>query len=159
MVQAIGWRATRIVGWDGKPFYVPNAKFNTETIINHSRLLFREISEYVYLRLQDVDKVPAIVGAVNQMLGNHPEMRHVYSYYVFRFDSFGEHALNLYLYAYTKSTDYPGFMEAKEDILLKIAAIVTEQGALLAVPVHKVFAPEGLSLVQPPKWGLPRLSG
>src|SRR3546814_10370881 len=37
-VQQIGWRATRVLGWDGKPFYVPNSIFNSSNMINHSRL-------------------------------------------------------------------------------------------------------------------------
>src|SRR3546814_17827191 len=35
-VQEIGWRATRIMGFDRKPFYVPNSMFNTGVVINHS---------------------------------------------------------------------------------------------------------------------------
>src|SRR5699024_10047572 len=144
-VQNIGWRATRILDWNGKPFYVPNAKFNTETIINHSRMAYREMSEYVYLRLEDVDKVAAITAAVNRMLEQHPEMG---DYLVFKFDGYGEYALRLYLYAYTVRavTAYTEYMRVKQDVLLKIAAIVAEHGAKLAVPVSAVHAPHGLAL-------------
>ena len=93
-VQRIGWRATRILDWNGKPFYVPNAKFNTETIVNHSRMSFRQVSEYVHVRLEDIDKVSAIVADVNHMLEQHPEMG---DYLIFRFDSYGDYALKLYL--------------------------------------------------------------
>jgi MscS family membrane protein len=141
-VQHIGWRATRILDWNGKPFYVPNAKFNTETIINHSRMAFREISEYVYVRLEDIDKVAAIVAEVNRMLEEHPAMG---DYLVFRFDSYGEYALKLYLYAYTSSavTAYIDYMRVKEDVLLAIASIVARHGAKLAVPVSNVYLPAG----------------
>src|SRR3546814_2349754 len=33
-VQEIGWRATRIMGFDRKPFYVPNSMFNTGVVID-----------------------------------------------------------------------------------------------------------------------------
>src|SRR5699024_7761082 len=49
-VQQIGWRSTRLLGWDGKPFYVPNSIFNTSNMINHSRLTHRAISEHILLR-------------------------------------------------------------------------------------------------------------
>ena len=144
-VQQIGWRATRILDWNGKPFYVPNAKFNTETIVNHSRMSFRQVSEYVYIRLQDIDKVAGIVEDVNRMLENHPEMG---DYLIFRFDSYGEYSLKLYLYAYTSEaiTAYTDYMRVKQDLLLKIADIITRHDARLAVPVADVrLAESGVS--------------
>ncbi len=144
-VQHIGWRATRILDWNGKPFYVPNAKFNTQTIINHSRMSFRQISEYVYVRLEDIDKVPGIVTDVNRMLEEHPEMG---DYLIFRFDSYGPYALKLYLYAYTAGTvtAYTDYMRVKQDLLLRIAAIIARHDAKLAVPVSTVYLPEGPAL-------------
>lgn len=142
-VQQIGWRATRILDWNGKPFYVPNAKFNTETIINHSRMAFREISQYMHIRLEDIDRIPGIVEDVNRMLEEHPEMG---DYFVFRFDAYGEYALKLYLYGYTTGaiTAYTEYMRVKQDLLLKIAAIIKQHGAKLAVPVSNVYLPDGL---------------
>lgn len=144
-VQHIGWRATRILDWNGKPFYVPNAKFNTQTIINHSRMSFRQISESVYVRLEDIDKVPGIVSDVNRMLEAHPEMG---DYLIFRFDSYGQYALKLYLYAYTAGTvtAYTDYMRVKQDLLLRIAAIIAQHDAKLAVPVSTVYLPEGPAL-------------
>lgn len=141
-VQHIGWRATRILDWNGKPFYVPNAKFNTDTVINHSRMAYREISEYVHIRLEDVDKVSAIVADVNHMLEEHPEMG---DYLVFRLDGYGAYAVKLYLYAYTAGhiVAYTEFMRVKQDVLLRIAAIIDRHGARLAVPVNTVYLPEG----------------
>ncbi len=140
-VQRIGWRATRILDWNGKPFYVPNAKFNTETIINHSRMSFRQVSEYVRIRLQDADKAPGIVTDVNAMLTDHPDMG---DYFVFCLDGFGEFALNLYLYAYTAGTvtAYTDYMRVKQDILFRIAGIISDHGAKLAVPVSTVYLPK-----------------
>src|SRR5699024_3916497 len=124
-VRHIGWRATRVLDWNGKPFYIPNAKFNSETIINHSRMLFREIAEYVYVRLEDIDKVAGIVADVNRMLKEHSEMG---DYLIFRFDSYGHYALTLYLYVYTSGTivSFIDYMRVKQDLLLKIAAIIAE---------------------------------
>jgi MscS family membrane protein len=144
-VQHIGWRATRVLDWNGKPFYVPNAKFNTETIVNHSRMSFRQVSEYVYVRLEDIDKVSAIVADGNRMLEEHPEMG---DYIVFRFDSYGEYSLRLYLYAYTAGTvtAYTDYMRVKQNLLLNLAAIIAQHGAKLAVPVSTVYLPHEPSL-------------
>ena len=143
-VQEIGWRATRIMGFDRKPFFVPNALFNTAVLINHSRMTNRRITEYLHLRYSDVGKVEAIVADTNAMLAQYPGIEH--DFYVFRFDTCGEFALKLYLYAFTVSTSYTDYMQIKEDILLRIARIVREHGAQLAVPTSTVHVPEGLRL-------------
>src|SRR3546814_17743455 len=74
-VQEIGWRATRIMGFDRKPFYVPNSMFNTGVVINHSRMTNRRIMEHMLLRYGDIDKVEAIVADVNRMLARSEERR------------------------------------------------------------------------------------
>lgn len=141
-VQRIGWRATRVMGFDRRPFYVPNAQFNTAVVINHSRMTARRIDQHVHLRYRDVDKVPAIVADVNAMLAEHPGIEH--DFFAFRFDSYGDFALKLFLYAFTVSTDYGEFMAVKEDILLKVAGIVKQRGAELAVPTSTVHVPDSI---------------
>lgn len=143
-VEHIGWRATRVLGWDRKPFYVPNSKFNSTTVINHSQKKYRRIMEYVHLRYRDIDKVEAIVSDGNRMINEHPDIDH--SFFVFRFDSYGDFALKLFLYAYSPITNYPKFTAVKEDVLLKIAAIIGEHDAELAIPVSTVHMPDGLRL-------------
>lgn len=144
-VEHIGWRATRVLGFDRKPFYVPNSVFNTSTVINHSRMTNRRISEYIHLRYQDVDKTNDIVREVNAMIENHPDIDH--SFYVFRFDSYGDFALKLFLYAFTTTTDYSEYMRAKEELLLAVARIIREKGGELAIPVSNVQVPGGLRLL------------
>jgi MscS family membrane protein len=143
-VQEIGWRSTRIMGFDRRPFYVPNALFNTAVLINHSRMTNRRITEYLHLRYSDIEKVEAVVTDTNAMLAGYPGIEH--DFFVFRFDSCGEFALKLYLYAFTVSTSYTDYMQIKEDILLRIADIVRAHGAELAVPTSTVHLPDGLKL-------------
>jgi MscS family membrane protein len=141
-VQNIGWRATRVMGFDRRPFYVPNALFNTAVLINHSRMTARRIEEYVHIRYRDIDKVKAIVADTNKMLSQHPGIKH--DFYVFQMASYGDFALKLLLYAFTNGTDYNEYMSIKEDILLEIAGIVHEHGGELAVPTSTVHMPDGL---------------
>jgi MscS family membrane protein len=141
-VQNIGWRATRVMGFDRRPFYVPNALFNTAVLINHSRMTARRIQESLHLRYRDIDRVEGIVADVNRMLSEHPGIEH--DFFVFRFDSCGEYALKLFLYAFTVTTSYDEYMAVKEEILLKVASIVREHGAELAVPTSTIHMPDGL---------------
>lgn len=151
-VQSIGWRATRVMGFDRRPFYVPNALFNTAVLINHSRMTARRIQETMHLRYRDIDRVERIVADVNRMLSEHPGIEH--DFFVFRFDSCGEFALKLFLYAFTVTTSYDEYMMVKEDILLRVASIVREHGAELAVPTSTVHIPDGLRFQsEPPSAG------
>lgn len=143
-VEKIGWRSTLVLGWDHKPFYVPNSQFNTSTIINHSRLTSRRIMEYLHVRYQDIDKVEAIIDEGNDMIANHPEMEH--DFWVLRFDSYGDYSLKLFLYGFAATQGYAGYMRIKQDVLLKLSKIITEHGAELALPVSQVYLPEGLQL-------------
>lgn len=152
-VQEIGWRATRIMGFDRRPFFVPNALFNTAVLINHSRMTNRRITEYLHLRYSDIGKVEAIVAAVNALLGDYEGIDH--DFYIFRFDSCGEFALKLYLYVFTVSTSYSDYMRIKEDILLQVARIIREHDAELAVPTSIVHVPDGLKLSSENRQGLP----
>lgn len=130
-VQHIGWRSTLVMGWDCKPFYVPNSMFNTSAVINHSRMTFRRASETIYLRYEDIDRVPAVVREGNALLQASDDV----DYFVFRFDSYGPQALQLYLYAYIRATAYADYMRIKERILLKIAHIVRQEGCELVMPL------------------------
>lgn len=141
-VQHIGWRSTQVLGWDHRPFFVPNSLFNTSVIINYTRMKDRRINEYISVRYEDINRVADIVEAGNQMLAEHPEIAH--DYWVLRFDSYGDFALRIFLEAYVTTKSYAEFMRVKQDVLLKLAAILREKGAQLAVPVSRLYVPENL---------------
>ncbi|MFV0284659.1 MAG: mechanosensitive ion channel family protein [Castellaniella sp.] len=143
-VEHIGWRATRLIGFDCKPFYVPNAMFNTQPVINHTRMSSRRIMEDIHIRYADIDVVPAIVADTQDMLRKHRGVRH--DFFAFNFSSCGMFSLKLSLYAFTVSTDYNEYMDVQEDVLLKIADIIRHHGARMTGPVASVDVPQ---------WGAP----
>jgi len=148
-VEHIGWRATRLIGFDCKPFYVPNAMFNTQPVINHTRMTSRRIMEDIHIRYADVGAVPAIVAEGQAMLGAHPGIKH--DFYAFNFSSCGSFSLKLFLYAFTVSTDYNEYLEVQQDVLLKISEIIRRHGAQLTGPASAVEMPQlqGLRPVEP----------
>ncbi|CAM5179432.1 hypothetical protein CDEF62S_04909 [Castellaniella defragrans] len=139
-VEHIGWRATRLIGFDCKPFYVPNAMFNTQPVINHTRMTSRRIMEDIHIRYADINAVPAIVAEGQAMLGAHPGIKH--DFYAFNFSSCGSFSLKLFLYAFTVSTDYNEYLEVQQDVLLKIVEIIHNHGAQLTGPASTVEMPQ-----------------
>lgn len=135
-VREIGWRSTQVVGFDRKPFYVPNSLFNSTTVINHTRMERRCIEQYIYLRYEDIDKVRAVVEKGNALIAARKDIDQ--EFWVFRFDSYGDRALKLLLYVFPFATAYVDYMRIKEELLLSIADIVRAEGGDMSLPVTHV---------------------
>lgn len=143
-VQQIGWRATRVLGWDGKQLYVPNSLFNSSNMVNHSQLQHRTISEYILLHYQNIDKVKSVVHEGNEFLKGRDDL----NYFTFRFDSFGDNAIKLYIYAWAQNSPKGGFLpyaefaRIKEEVLLGIVDIARNHGCDLRLPVANIYMRE-----------------
>lgn len=144
-VEKIGWRLTSIRTFDKRPLYVPNSTFTNITVENPSRMTNRRIYETIGLRYDDVAQVEKIVQAVRGMLSEHPEIDTTKTLIV-NFDSYGPSSLDFFVYTFTKTTDWVRFHEIKQDVLLKILAIIADHGADVAYPTSTVHLPDTLQL-------------
>ena len=142
-VEDIGWRLTRIRTFDQRPLYVPNSTFTTLTVENPARMSNRRIYEIIGLRYDDLAALPSIINDVRDMLLNHAAIDTRRTLMV-NFLSFGPSSLDVMIYTFTKTTVWTEFHDIKEDVLLKIAAIVERHGAEIAFPtrtLHMASAP------------------
>ena len=136
-VEDIGWRLTRIRTFDKRPLYLPNSIFTSLAVENPSRMLNRRIYETIGLRYTDVEKMPLILAKVKTMLEEHGDIDQKQILMV-NFVTFGASAVEFFVYTFTETTDWQTYHRVKEDVLLKIAAIVEEQGAQIAFPTQTV---------------------
>jgi MscS family membrane protein len=136
-VEDIGWRLTRIRTFDKRPLYLPNSIFTSLAVENPSRMLNRRIYETIGLRYTDVEKMPLILAKVKTMLEEHGDIDQKQILMV-NFVTFGASAVEFFVYTFTETTDWQTYHRVKEDVLLKIAAIVEEQGAEIAFPTQTV---------------------
>lgn len=136
-VEDIGWRLTRIRTFDKRPLYIPNAAFSTISVENPSRMLNRRIREIIGVRYEDIDVVAAIVDDVKAMLLAHGAIDHNQTLIV-NFNQFAPSSLDLLIYTFTKTTNWVEFHEIKQDVLLKVAAIIASHGAEIAFPTTTV---------------------
>jgi MscS family membrane protein len=136
-VEDIGWRLTRIRTFDKRPLYLPNSIFTSLAVENPSRMLNRRIYETIGLRYTDVEKMPLILAKVKTMLEEHSYIDQKQILMV-NFVTFGASAVEFFVYTFTETTDWQTYHRVKEDVLLKIAAIVEEQGAEIAFPTQTV---------------------
>lgn len=136
-VEDIGWRLTRIRTFDKRPLYLPNSIFTSLAVENPSRMLNRRIYETIGLRYTDVEKMPLILAKVKTMLEEHGDIDQKQILMV-NFVTFGASAVEFFVYTFTETTDWQTYHRVKEDVLLKIAAIVEKQGAQIAFPTQTV---------------------
>lgn len=140
-VEDIGWRLTRIRGFDMRPIYIPNGAFSTMSIVNPSRMTHRRIYETIGIRYQDADKMAAIVAEVEAMIAAHAEIDQSQVSMV-NFNAFAPSSLDFFVYAYTHTTGWIKFHQVKQDILLKINAIIAAHNAEIAFPTSTLHLPE-----------------
>ncbi|MCH8075060.1 MAG: mechanosensitive ion channel family protein [SAR324 cluster bacterium] len=144
-VEAIGWRLTRIRTFDARPLYVPNAVFSTISVQNPSRMTHRRIYEVIGIRYEDADKMSEVVATVKKMLTEHPEIDTSRTLIV-NFNSFAPSSLDFFIYTFTKTTNWVAYHGIKEDVLLKVFAIIRELGAEIAFPTSTLHLPNGVVL-------------
>ncbi len=140
IVEHIGWRHTRIRTLDKRPLYVPNSLFTTITIENPSRMSHRKIKETIGVRYSDFDQLEVILAEIREMLNAHPEVDTRQTILV-HLNQFGSSSLDILVSAYTKTTQLQAFMAIKEDVLMKIHAIITSHNAEIAFPTTTFYLP------------------
>ncbi|WP_148253861.1 mechanosensitive ion channel family protein [Aidingimonas lacisalsi] len=137
IVEDIGWRLTRIRTFDSRPLYVPNATFSTISVENPSRMFNRRIFQQLSLRYEDLPQVRDIVHDIRQMLDAHEYLDHQQTTLV-NFQRFGDDDLELFVHAYTRTTDWAEHQDIQQDVLLRIADIIASHDAALAIPSREV---------------------
>jgi len=143
-VEHIGWRLTRIRTFDKRPIYVPNAIFTNVVLQNPSRMTHRRIFEHIGIRYDDIQHMEPIVKAVREMLKSHPEIAQDQTQMVY-FDRCAASSVDFFIYCFTTPV-WAEFHRVKEDVLLKILAIVEEHEAQIAFPTSTLHVPDGLTL-------------
>ena len=136
-VEYIGWRHTRVRAFNKNPIYVPNALFTTVVVENPTRMTNRRIKETIGIRYDDLDKMAAIVADVKTMLQTHPEIDDSTTLIV-NFNQFSASSLDFFIYTFTRTVEWVHYHEVKQDVLLKIAAIIRNHGAEIAFPTRTV---------------------
>ena len=105
----------------------------------------RRIYETVGIRYDDISRMSQIVEQVKSMLKEHEEIDNRQTLIV-NFNSFSASSVDFFVYTFTKTTDWVRFHEIKQDVLLKIAGIVENNGAEMAFPTSTLHVPEQVAL-------------
>lgn len=134
-IEEIGWYLTRIRNFEKRPIYVPNSVFSQSIVITPSRMSHERFHHTIGLRYNDIGIIKVVVDSIKLMLLKHPQIDQHLKIEVY-FVNFGSSSLDINISAYVSVSSGVAFSVVRQDILLKIANIIHENGADLASPTH-----------------------
>ena len=137
-VVEIGWRITKIMTFDHRPLYIPNSVFSSISVENPGRMTNRRIETELGLRYEDSDKVGVIVEDIRTMLQQNDKIDTKQTLLVY-FNQFADSSLNIMVYCFTKTTVWAEWLDAQQEVYLKMIDIVHQHGADFAFPSQTVF--------------------
>jgi len=137
-VEAIGIRSTRIRGNDRTLTTIPNASLAKMPIVNLAQRDRMLIQAVVGLRYETTrEQLRDVLVKLREMLLGHPRVSPDPARV--RFVGFGDSSLNVEMYAYVMTADWQEFLGIREDILLRVMAIVEQAGASIAFPSRTLY--------------------
>lgn len=152
-VEHIGIRTSAIRQFDKALVVVPNEKLANAAVINFTRMTNRRIFWTVALRYDTTaQQLTTILDRFTSYLKENPEIetnpKKVTT--ILRVDGFGKSGIHLFLYFFTKTTNWIEYMRVKEQCALELKKIVEEEGSEFAFPSRSLYLEQNESPDLPP---------
>ena len=138
IVEKIGWRLTVVRTFSKNVLYIPNTAFSSIIVENATRMSNRRINETIGIRYDDLSKMTNIIADVKNLLDQNNDIDQSQKAKVY-FKSFSASSCDFFIYAFTITKDWDDFLRIKQNVLLKVADIISEHKAEIAYPTTSVF--------------------
>ncbi len=137
IVEDITLRSTKIRAFDDTLIIVPNNQAANSTIKNISRHRKRRISEYIDITYDTPpEKIQMAVDICRRVVEEHPGMLDYKQIHLNQMDS---HSLRIFLYVFTKTTDWGEYLKIRHELFLKIISEFNAQGIEFAFPTQTLY--------------------
>jgi MscS family membrane protein len=137
-VEDVGFRSTRVRTFYDSVITIPNSLLLTAKVDNMGSRTYRRIRENLSITYQTAaDDVDAFCDAIRQIISEHQHTRK--DYFLVNFTGFKDSHLEIMLYCFVKVPNWQAELDAKQDILLKIARKAEEMGIEFAYPTQTLF--------------------
>ena len=147
-VEDIGMRTTKIRSFGKSLITVPNQIVANNPIENFSRRGVRRIKMRIGLTYAtSSEQMTQIVEEIKYMLHNHEHISQKETLLV-NFESFGDSALNVFIYTFTSTSNWARYLDIREDVHLQIMKIVEENNADFAFPSQSIYIEETAKTVK-----------
>jgi MscS family membrane protein len=136
-VEEVGLRTTRVRTFANSLITVPNMLFTSKSINNWSRMKKRRIKMNIGVTYSTTpDKLDALVNRIRDIIRDDEKILN--DFYLVNFDSFGPTSLDVFIYCFTGTTVWAEFLQAKQELMLKIMHAVQELGLSFAFPTQSI---------------------
>jgi len=140
-VESIGFRSTRVRRFDMAPVYVPNSALSDTAVTNFSAMTYRRIYWTIGVRYDtSVEQLRKIRdGIENYVTKDDAFVPGTEASTFVRVDKFGESAIDIMLYCFTKTTKWGEWLAIKEALAYHIKDLVEGVGSGFAFPSRSVY--------------------
>jgi len=139
IVEDIGMRTTKIRSFEKSLITVPNQIIANNPIENFSRRGVRRIKMRIGLTYNtSYAQMQTIIDEIRYMLHSHVHIAKKETLLV-NFESFGDSALNIFIYTFTSSANWGKYLDIREDIHFKIMKIIEDNNASFAFPSQSIY--------------------
>jgi MscS family membrane protein len=137
-IEEVGFRSTKIRTFAKTQITVPNSVLMNMPINNYSRMPKRRIKMTVGVTYAtSSDQMRTAVADIRQMLRDHPAIDQ--EFFLVNFTEFGASSLDIMVYCFTSSTVWQEYLDARQDVCLKIMDILEEMGLEIAFPSRTIY--------------------
>jgi len=133
VIEAIGLRSVKVRSLDRTIVTIPNAEFVNLYIENFARRDRVLLRTTIGLRYETTpDQLRWVLAEIRKLLLQHPMVTPEPARA--RFSGFGDHSVDIEIFAYVGTNDFNEFLAVQEDIFLRLIDIVDESGTGFAFP-------------------------
>jgi len=137
-VEDVGFRSTRIRRFDQAQVTVPNSQFIKNGVVNYSAMKKRRIKFNLGVTYATTAaQMTEVVDGIKQIIKEDYKFDH--NYYMVHFTDFGDYALNIFVYCFTKTTVWDEYLTVREEFHLSIMKMLEEMGVEIAFPSQTVY--------------------
>ncbi len=138
IVEEVGFRSTKIRTFAKTLISVPNNIIANTAINNYSRMPKRRIHLTVGVTYHTKpDQMREAVKRIRELLKTHPAIDQ--EFFLVNFTDFGASSLDIMVYCFTTTTVWGEYLDAREDVSLKIMDIIEALGLEIAFPSRTVY--------------------
>lgn len=137
-VEEVGFRSTKIRTFAKTQISVPNSTITNLSINNFSRMPKRRIKLTVGVTYETSgEQMRLAVAEIRAMLKEHPAIDQ--EFMLVNFTDFAASSLDILVYCFTRTTIWADYLEAREDVCLKIMYILENLGMEIAFPSRSIY--------------------
>ncbi len=139
VVEDIGMRTTKIRTFEKSLITLPNQVVANSPIENFSRRGVRRIKMTIGVTYDTTQtQIQKIVSEILYLLRNHENIAQNETIMV-NFKSFAESSLDIFIYCFTRTSNWKTYMDIKQEIQLEIMRIIEENESSFAFPSQSIY--------------------